>query len=132
MVVWASSDVMTFQFDLDPRDTVFKIQQKRVSSMQMEHLQVSYVIKNMHVEWELMCAITVWYIWTTRCSKVFDDDTMHPIETVCNIWVIAVHTMKGQYNDFISHEPNDRNARLLFLAHWQNGPFLQLRGESPI
>ena len=132
MVVWATSDVMTFQYDSDPRDTVFKIQQKRVSCMQMEQLQVPYVIKNMHIVWELMCTITMWYIWTARCSKVFDDNTVHPVETVRNIWVMAVHTLKGQYDDLISHEPNDKNATLSFLAHWQNGPFLQLRGGSPI
>jgi hypothetical protein len=93
--VWATSDVMTFQYDSDPSDTVFEIQQKRVSSMQMEQLQVPYVIKNMHVAWELMCAITMWYIWTTRCSKVFDDNTVHLVETVRNIGVMVVHTLKA-------------------------------------
>jgi hypothetical protein len=44
MVVWATADMTTFQYESDPRDTVFKIQQKRVSSMQMEQLQLPYVI----------------------------------------------------------------------------------------
>jgi hypothetical protein len=44
--------------------------------------------------------------------------TVHPVETVHNIWVVAVRTLKGQYDDLISHEPSDRNARLSFLAHW--------------
>jgi hypothetical protein len=99
--------------------------------MQMEQLQVPYVIKNMQVVWELMSTITMWYIWTARCRKVFDDNTEHPVEIVRNIWVMAVHTLKGQYDDLISHEPNDRNTRLSFLALWQKGPFLKLRGESP-
>ena len=38
MVVWASSDAMTFQYDSDPSDTVFKIQQRKISSVQMEQL----------------------------------------------------------------------------------------------
>jgi hypothetical protein len=48
---------------------------------------------------------------------------LHPVETVRNIWVMAVHTLKGQYHDLISDELNDKNARLSFLSHWQNGQF---------
>ena len=30
---------------------------------------------------------------------MFDDNTVHTVETVRNFWVMAMHTLKGQYDD---------------------------------
>ena len=49
-------------------------------------------------QWELLCGITLWVIWKSRCIRVFSGKKVPPVEGIKEIWAEAVHSLKGQYD----------------------------------
>ena len=62
-------------------------------------MDIHYMPKTMQVVWELLSITTMWFLWTARCSKAFDNIMVHPVEIVRNVWMQMVHTLKGQYDE---------------------------------
>ena len=62
-------------------------------------MDIPYMLKTMQEVWELLSTTTMWFLWTARCSKAFDNITVHPMEIVRNVWMQMVHTLRGQYDD---------------------------------
>ena len=57
------------------------------------------MLKAMQEVWELLCTTTMCFIWTARCAKVFGNTSGYPMESVGNVWMQMVHTLKGWYEE---------------------------------
>ena len=55
--------------------------------VQRSHMEAPYMLQAMQEVWELLCTTTMWFILTTRCSKVFGNTIVHLVETVRNVWM---------------------------------------------
>ena len=65
---------------------------------------------------------TMWFIWTTRCCKVFGNITIHPVESVRNVWMQMVHTLKGRYDE-IKGETDAGVATIRIYCLLEERPF---------
>ena len=63
------------------------------------------------------------YIWTARCSKIFDNTETYPAESVKNIWVQLVHTLKEQFDEIKGEIEVAILKGLAFINYWKKGPF---------
>ena len=82
--------------------------------------------------WELLCTTTMWFIWTTRFFKVqFGNTIVHLVESVRNVWMEMVHTLKGQYEDIKGETDVAVLQRLEFIADWKKAPFLIVQNSRP-
>ena len=66
----------------------------------------------------------MWFIWTTRCSQVFGNTNVHPVE--------SVHTLKGQNDEITCETDVAVLQRLEFIAYWKKAPFLTLQNARPM
>ena len=83
--------------------------------VQGSHVEAPIMLKAMQVVWVLLCSTTMWFIWIARCSKVFDNNIVHPLGSVWNVWMQMVHTLKGETNvEVLQH--------LKFIVYWKKGP----------
>ena len=100
--------------------------------VQRSHMEAPYMLKAMQEVWELLCTTTMWFIWTARCSKVFGNITIHPVESVRNVWMQMVHTLKGRYDEIKGETDDAVLQRLEFIAHWKKAPFLTVPNTRPM
>ena len=90
---------MMWPYEACPNDTIISIQRGRIRVVQRNHMEISYTLKAMQEVWELLCTTITWFIWIARCSTVFDNTTVHPVESVQNVWIHMVHALKkGRYD----------------------------------
>ena len=72
----------------------------------------------------------MWFIWTTRCSKVYDNTTVHPVESVRNVYMHMVHALKGWYDEIKGETDVVVLQHLEFIAN--KAPFLTLQNGRPM
>ena len=62
---------------------------------------------------------------------VIDNTIAHPVESVRNVWMHRVHTLKGWYDE----TKGETDVAVLqcfdFIAYWNKGPFLTLQKARP-
>ena len=131
MVAWATLTPMIWAYEASPNDTVIKIQGGRLGVVQRSHMDIPYMLKTMQEVWELLSTTTMWFLWTARCSKAFDNITVHPVEIVRNVWMQMVHTLRGQYDDIKGETDAAVLQRLQFTSYWKKGPFFTLENTKP-
>ena len=100
-------------------------------AVQQSQMEAPYMLKTMQEVWELLCTTTMWFIWTARCSKVFGNTTIHPVESTRNVWMEMVHTLKGQYEDIKGETDVAVLQRLEFSVYWKKTPFLTIQNSRP-
>ncbi len=81
-------------------------------------------------QWELLCGITLWVIWKSRCIRVFSGKKVPPVEGIKEIWAEAVHSLKGQYDSIRGDSETAIRMRQTFLRTWVNTPFIVYVGLS--
>ena len=96
MAVWATVSQPLCQYEASSHELTIKIQGGKLVVEQGTRVEVPIMDKEMQGVWELLCTTTMWYIWTARCSKIFDNTETYPAESVKNVWIQLVHTLKGQ------------------------------------
>ena len=47
--------------------------------------------------WTLLVPITIWCIWTTRCTRVFSANKRPHVESIKLIWHTIITTLRAQY-----------------------------------
>ena len=90
---------MIWSYEACPNDMIIRIQRGRIRVAQRSHMEILSMLKATQEVWELLCTTTMWFIWIARCSKVFGNTIVHPVESVRNVWMEMVHTLKGRYED---------------------------------
>ena len=100
--------------------------------VQRSHTEIPYMLKAMQEVWKLLCTTTMWFIWIVRCSKVFDSTIVHPVESVRNVSMQMVHTLKGQYDEIKGETDDAVLQHLEFIAYWKKCPFLTLQNARPM
>ena len=90
-------------------------------------MEAPYMLKAMQEVWELLCTTIMWFIWIVRCSKVFGNTIVHPVESVRNVWMQMVHTLKGRYDEIKGETNVAVLQRLEFIAYWKKAPFLKCK-----
>ena len=131
MVVWATVAQVVWPYEACPNDTIIRIQRGRIMAVQQSQMEAPYMLKTMQEVWELLCTTTMWFIWTARCSKVFGNTTIHPVESTRNVWMEMVHTLKGQYEDIKGETDVAVLQRLEFIVYWKKTPFLTIQNSRP-
>ena len=58
------------------------------------------------VVWEPICSITLWFLWASRCRRIFQQIQWNVVDVVKEIWLTLVHTLKGEY-DAIKGDSDD-------------------------
>mgnify|MGYP006966605186 CR=1 FL=1 len=67
-----------------------------------------------------------------RCSKVFEEKVVLPMDAVKGIRTELVHTLKGQFDGIKADSKEARKRRDLFHKLWGRFPFNGLTGGSPV
>ena len=55
--------------------------------------------------WSTIYSLAVWILWKARCKFVFQNVKPNAVELVKEIWLMLLHTLRGQY-EAIHCEPN--------------------------
>ena len=85
----------------------------------------------------LLAPITIWCIWTTRCSRVFSAHKRPPAESIKLMWHTIITTLRAQYERIAGSDDAAELMRLNFLWPQQmewiyNGSMKYLDGCSPL
>ena len=54
--------------------------------------------------WSTVSSLVVWVLWKARCKCVFQKVKQKAVELVNEIWLMLLHTLRGQY-EVITSEP---------------------------
>ena len=49
--------------------------------------------------WELIGSFGLWFVWRAQCRQIFEGRTIPPAETVRNLLVELIHTLRRQYRE---------------------------------
>ena len=88
--------------------------------VQRSHMEALYMLNAIQEVWELLCTTTMWFIWIVRCSKVFGNTIVHPVESVQNVWMQMVHTLKRWYEEIKCETDVAMLHHLEFIVYWKN------------
>ena len=55
--------------------------------------------------WSTISSLVVWILWKARCKCVFQNVKPNAVELVKEIWLMLLHTLRGQY-EAIHGEPD--------------------------
>ena len=55
--------------------------------------------------WSTISSLVVWMLWKARCKCVFQNVKPNAVELVKEIWLMLLHTLRGQY-EAIHGEPD--------------------------
>ena len=47
--------------------------------------------------WSMISSLVVWVLWKARCKCVFQKVKPNAVELVKEIWLMLLHTLRGQY-----------------------------------
>ena len=47
--------------------------------------------------WSTISSLVVWILWKARCKCVFQNVKPNAVELVKEIWLMLLHTLRGQY-----------------------------------
>ena len=75
--------------------------------------------KEMQPLWELLCNITIYYIWKASWSNIFHEARASLVEMVHNIWRDMMHTLKGQWGCLIGDSEAKVAQHHQFLTQWE-------------
>ena len=94
MVVWTSLVRDVFHYDNESMNHGFYTIYGSVHTLQLLlPLVFSGVRKEVQPVWEILSSTIVYHIWKARCSLVFHQLKIPPVEVVSNIWLDMVHTL---------------------------------------
>ena len=101
MVVWTSLVRSVYHYDVETRDHGFSTNSGIVHVLPLVSMQFLGRRKEMQPLWELLSTTTICYIGNARCSSIFHQVRISPVEVVHNIWLDIINTLKGQWDGFI-------------------------------
>ena len=71
------------------------------------------------VLWETINSITLWVLWISRCSRIFQQIQWNVLDVVKEIWFTLERTLKGEY-DAIKGDLNvDFRKKEVFKKRWE-------------
>ena len=56
------------------------------------------------IVWSTLPSLVIWVLWKARCKCVFQKVKQNVVELVKDIWLMLLHTLRGQY-EAITGEP---------------------------
>ena len=62
---------------------------------------------------------------------MFRNTIVHAVESVWNVYMQMVHTLKGHYDEIKGETDVALLQHLKFIAYWKNAPFLILQNATP-
>ena len=69
--------------------------------------------------WETISPIVVWVLWTSRCRKIFQEIQWNVVDVVKEIWLILVHTLKGEYDAIKGDSKVVFQKQEVFKKRWE-------------
>ena len=79
--------------------------------------------------WSTISSLVVWVLWKARCKCVFQKVKQNAVDLVKEVWLMLVHTFRGQY-DAITGEPEVVIRRQQqFREIWKNAEVFISFGE---
>ena len=78
--------------------------------------------------WMLLAPITIWCIWTTRCSRVFSAHKRPPAESIKLMWHTIITTLRAQYERIAGSDDAAELMRLNFRKRWCTTPMAATNG----
>ena len=131
MVVWTSLVRDVFHYDNESMDHGFCTKFGRVHKVPLLSLQFTGIRKEVQPVWEILSSTTIYHIWKTRCSLIFQQLKTPPAELVSNIWLDIVHTLKGQWDGIIGDSDAKIAQRHEFITIWKPSPFMTANCGTP-
>jgi hypothetical protein len=78
--------------------------------------------------WSTISSLVVWVSWKARCKCVFQKVKQNAVELVKEIWLMLLHTLRGQY-DAITGEPEVVIRKQQFREVWKKAEVFTSFGE---
>ena len=78
--------------------------------------------------WTLLAPITIWCIWTTRCTMVFSTNKRPPTELIKLIWHTLITTLRAQYERIDGTDDASKIMKLNFRKRWCTTPMATTNG----
>ena len=95
-------------------------------------LEVSYTTTIRCLEedkvWSTISSLVVWVLWKARCKCVFQKVKQNAVELVKEIWLMLLHTLRGQY-EAITSEPDVVVHKQQFREIWKKAEVFTSFGE---
>ena len=87
-------------------------------------------VQNQKLEdlWMLLAPITIWHIWTARCTRVFSAHKRPPAESIKLIWHTLITTLRAQYERINGTNDAADLMRLNFRKRWCTTPMAVANG----
>ena len=76
----------------------------------------------------LLAPITIWCIWTTRCTMVFSAHKRPPNESIKLTWHTLITTLRAQYERIAGTDDVAELMRLNFRKWWCTTPMAAANG----
>ena len=71
------------------------------------------------VIWLTITSLALWTIWKMRCEVVFNHAHIHLSTMLIELWLLFVHTLRGQYDDLQGSVDALRQSQVDFKKRWQ-------------
>ena len=70
------------------------------------------------VIWHTITSLALWIIWKARCD-VFNNAHIHLYTMLIELWLLFLHTLRGQYDDMQSSTDVLWQRQAAFKKRWQ-------------
>ena len=71
-------------------------------------------------QWRIINSIIAWFIWKRRCRYAFEELKTPPTETLMDLWVELLHSLKGQFEEIKGELDYSMKRREAFFKCWDN------------
>ena len=62
----------------------------------------------------------MWVIWKAQCTLVFDNVTRDVYVMIVELWLLLIHTLRGQYKSFIGNAYVIFRKQMHFKRLWDS------------
>ena len=69
--------------------------------------------------WSTISSLVVWVLWKARCKCVFQKIKQNAVELVKEVWLMLLHTLRGQYDAIVGEPEVVIRKQQQFRKIWQ-------------
>ena len=79
--------------------------------------------------WSTISSLVVWVLWKARCKCVFQKVKQNAVDLVKEVWLMLIHTLRGQYDAIIGEPEVVIRRQQNFREIWKNAEVFISFGE---